>query len=214
MMLQLCWSLADKLFCCLNKTKVFNTRLGVKSINASLKIERINERERMVLPAEELLLGFDFLQDRYTLFGVKIKDSPHYQLMKDIQGKANICNSEYIARLKSGTLDARRPIFVSHKRLESFYRTFQGRTQEIIADSYEPVIIYELNSEYYIYDGKHRAALCQLLNKGVKCVIIDASFLYEPTYLKYFSIMKSYVNSYLKQSLILTDVIKCFELIH
>jgi|LSQX01.1.fsa_nt_gb hypothetical protein len=48
-----------------------------------------------------------------------------------------------------------------------------------MSNAYEPIVVYELDGKTYIFDGKHRAALCALLGKPVRCLKIDLKDLSE-----------------------------------
>ena len=40
------------------------------------------------------------------------------------------------------------------------------------------MLVYNLNEKYYIYDGKHRAAMCAYNQMTVPCIVIDIEYMF------------------------------------
>ena len=154
---------------------VYWTAKGLKNYNIGrLSILNnpfvLNEKN---LNANELFLGPDYLRDEYTLIDVNIVDSPHYSFMQALSTHQELENTEYIKRKKVGSLDWRDAEPVRSGFLLRAQDKFKTREEEIMSNQYEPITVYEHNGRFYIYDGKHRAALCALLNKPIKCKIVS-----------------------------------------
>ena len=159
-------------FSCLCYTKV-----GVKSLNQLMKNQEYYIINQKNIEAGELFLGLDGLKDHYTLMDCCLLDSPHYKLMKAIRSENPIKETEYCKRTVQGTLDSRRAIELSDRYLKMMLDKYVARNQEIQLGTYKPVQVYQLENRYYIADGKHRAALCAVLNKEIKCDVISSDYL-------------------------------------
>ena len=164
----------------LHASRIVETPVGIKIISG-IKVQipcKKNSGEIKTLSSEELFLGPDLLKNKYTLLGCNIKESPHYSLMKDLLNNQDIENSAYIKRRELGTIDAR--IGTRQKLPLNIYKErFAKRYQEIINQTYSPVLVYKVGKKYFIYDGKHRAALCTALNMPIRCK--DISVEYSPS---------------------------------
>ena len=125
------------------------------------------------LPADIIMLGPDYLKDQYTLLGCPISDSPHFYLMRTINEKGNLAETDYMKRISKGTLDWRFATPIP-KNFNSYYKEYHNSLEEIQRGDYRPVVVYYLNGKCYVYDGKHRAALCALLNIPVHCHIVSS----------------------------------------
>ena len=151
----------------------FQTHVGIKNIGAKkiLGAKAFNNDSKLALSPKELYLGPDFLKDEYTLINKQLIDSPHYGLMLAIREKKDIRNTEYIRRFNLGELDWRhsRPM---PKNFEFYYKKYEDSMKAIIEGSYRPIIVYFQDNRYYIYDGKHRAALCALLGVTINCIVV------------------------------------------
>lgn len=150
--------------------RIIQTRAGIKFLNGSsfrsqypLKSEGVLE-----LRPDELFMGMDYLKDDFSLVNVNIKNTPHYSLMELIENDDDLSQSDYFRRFYDGTLDARIP----HKQYNDYSFFLQKHIsvkKDVIGGTYEPIIVYKINDRFYIYDGKHRAALCAYLNLPIKC---------------------------------------------
>lgn len=163
----------DLLFKSLSISKTYFNQVGLKVINSTLKQIDVNEYTCRPLNIEldqKLFLLTDFLFDEYTLLNTEIKDSPHYQLMHLLLKNDVIRNSDYIQRVKRGTIDMR----PAYNFTDAFYRSlFETRMTEINDNQIKPILLTKINDLYYILDGKHRASLLKLLNKTCPCICID-----------------------------------------
>ena len=181
------YSLIEKILDKLNVIKVYKTKVGIKNFHMN-KVASIGNPiiiERLYLDVNDLYLGPDYLKDNYTLLDYKIITSPHYEFLKFLDNDDNIKGCNYVKRLEKGILDWRRKVFVNKKTINDWKQKYKIRKKQIQGDLYESVIVYKYDDKYYIYDGKHRAAMCALLNKKVKCDVVDGNFItsFYPKYL-------------------------------
>lgn len=147
----------------------YENHYGIKGHN-KVKFQLQGEYDEFLINPEDVYLGFDALKDEYTLLDVKMTDSPHYHLMKTIFRGGNINESDYVEREKKGALDGRYELVpADHVRL------FFESLEKIKNDNYSPAIVYRVDGRTYAFDGKHRLALCLLLNKKCKCICMDLS---------------------------------------
>lgn len=169
----------EKLFSKLNKSKAFRTSLGLKNINMSLRVihPETDGNEIVMISPDELFLGFDYLKDDYTLLDTSIKKSPHYDMMKKLYEEKDISDCEYIKRWVSGTLDWRYG-FIKPDNFDFFVKRFIQSKENIEKNTIKPVIIYSFCGKYYIYDGKHRAAMCAYNEMSVPCIVIDTEHIF------------------------------------
>ncbi len=164
-----CWRLRE-IFCQhFHIIHLFETKVGIKGIYGmkALPLTPITS-DLIACSSEELFLGIDFLKDDYTLLDCPLKKSPHFELMRTLLEKQGIEKTEYIRRYENGILDGR-VASLKHSSYEYFENAFQKRLDEIKSDIIEPIYIYRIGGRSYVYDGKHRAALCALLGKTIKC---------------------------------------------
>lgn len=162
-------------FCKKNRIiHLYYSAVGLKNINMGYVADlgKIDASNKVLINAEELFLGPDFLKDKYTLLGTRITESPHYEFMKTLKQNEDFRKTEYIIRWENGTLDWRRAMPMEIYQNE-WKLKFRERLKEIQNDSYKPIKIYKVGGKKYIYDGKHRAAVCALLNKKIQCEIIS-----------------------------------------
>lgn len=170
----------DKIFKKLYITAIYETKTGIKRIN-NLRVEPIRYFKEgngvQFIDPTNLCLGPDNLNDNYTLLDVRIKESPHYKLMVALMNDEDVLGNEYIKRSFTGCLDGRRAMPANQKALLRYKERFRKSVQEIKNNKYPPIVIYEMHNNRYILDGKHRASLCCLLNKKVRCITVQNSFL-------------------------------------
>lgn len=152
------------------------TSQGLKNINiSSLASYKLSENKDIVeLNPKDLFLGADFLRDEYSLINISVDMSPHKTFQQCILEGNDISKTDYLIRYVSGKLDWRR-IGKINKNNDRYIRATKRTKCNILKGDYPPVIVYCLSERYYIYDGKHRASMCALLGRNVKCQIVDAS---------------------------------------
>lgn len=177
----------------------YKGKYGIKNINLN----------QLVFPGQFVLkninispsllrLGPDFLKDKYTLLDTPVVNSPHAELMSLLYNDKEVADSEYINRYYHGYLDWRRGIkTINPSRFNNKYNTI---VDSVLSDNYEPVKIYQIGDSYYVYDGKHRAALCAVLGKDVKCVVASSDIACAGVWSRLFTCIKS-DKSYCKHAL-------------
>ena len=158
-------------------TKLYESKVGIKYVLPICDPFFNSSSDPFFLKPEELFFDFDALKDEYTLCGVSVVDSPHLGLMKCIEENGDLYNTEYIKRFERGTIDIRIPHHVTSTQLLNFKNKFAVRKKEVESSSYPPVSVYKVGDRYYIADGKHRAAMCALLNLPVKCVLTECGYI-------------------------------------
>lgn len=167
----------EKVFMACNLIVFFKNKAGLKNIGANRLLQKMDykvEDTKEIRP-ELLYLGPDFLKDKYTLLDCPVSTSPHFGLMKALNEKAVLRTTDYFRRFNKGTLDWRRSQ-VMPRSYNKFHNKYVKSQKEINDNKYNPVLVYYQNGRYYIYDGKHRAALCALMNKPVLCAVVSNSF--------------------------------------
>lgn len=154
---------------------IYKTSKGVKGIYGFPSILKVPIGNNIItLSANDLYLGVDLLCDDYTLLDCPLMQSPHYFLMKAIKEGKAISETDYIKRMKSGTLDARVGAYI--KNYQKFYDKYALREGDAESDNYPPVLIYQIGGKNYIYDGKHRAALLAYKERPIRCQLVDNNF--------------------------------------
>ena len=146
---------------------------GVKTLNPSSVCLNKSIVKKHEIDPTQLYLGIDGLKDEYSLLDTNILDSPHYSLVKRLNGNLQIEESDYVLRMINGSLDERRAI-IGYLKDHYFENTFRLAYNSLQEKKYSPIITYQVNGRYYILDGKHRAATAALLGiNSVKCVIVE-----------------------------------------
>lgn len=159
---------------------VIPTKVGVKTLNAaSFRSDQGQEEsgECYYSKGFDLFLGPDFLKDEYTLLDCPLSESPHLGFVKCLSYGKSPKSTDYIKRFYAGTLDGR----VGHRTISNFsvfVEKNKSHREEILAGKVAPVKVYEWKGRKYIQDGKHRAALCVLLNKEIPYELIDGKLLF------------------------------------
>lgn len=169
---ELFYKAAEKICATFHIIKIYENGTGLKNINmcSVSNIGKTDALEHFELDCNKLFLGPDFLKDKYTLLDCPVSQSPHRHFMAALYNKENLYETDYIKRFIKGTIDWRRPYRVNDV---SYWENRFTRIYPTVADgSYAPVLVYQKNAKYYIYDGKHRAALCAMIGKKVKCDLI------------------------------------------
>lgn len=179
-----CWTLLglprrvlEKLCRELYITAIYTGRYGVKIVNPLMKNYRVHVLREFNAQPDEIFLGFDALKDEHTLCGVCIADSPHLGLMQALERGEDPLKTEYAQRFSQGRLDGRTAWRVKPGDAEDFRRHFEARKEEILNDTVPPVQVYRVDGRLYLADGKHRAALCTMLGREIRCMEISNDFL-------------------------------------
>ena len=157
----------------LHVVRFYTTSLGLKNINASQLLFNSfkGNHELVKIPPSKLYLGPDFLRDKYTLLDCPVSESPHIGLMAALMKGEPIEKTDYIKRFLKGTLDWRSALIMPKDKTR-FQKKYECSLAEIQSGEYPPAVVYLQGGRYYIYDGKHRAALCALLGKEVRCKVV------------------------------------------
>lgn len=161
-----------KYFCVL---KISETKVGIKMMNASSFRKTVNSEplgEICHTDGTDLYLGPDFLKDPYTLLNCPLIESPHFYFVKCLCEGDNPSDTDYIKRYYAGTLDGR----IGYHRIfdfSAFYEKNKVCSEKILSGKVEPVKVYEWNGKKYIYDGKHRAALCMYYHMDIPYFLLD-----------------------------------------
>lgn len=172
------YRLQEKICERMNALRIIQSSVGYKILNVSLLrsseyniTHNINNDTIVILEPKQLFLSIDLLKDKYSLLGCNILCSPHYNFMVALENEKPLKDTDYINRYKNGTLDARFP----HIAKDYAYFKDKYKKMKILVtnNNIEPVSVYKIGTQYYIKDGKHRAALCALLNKPIPCRVLD-----------------------------------------
>lgn len=152
---------------------VYETRVGIKGIYGvkSLPAIPLNTESFECKPGE-LFLGIDYLKDQYTLLGCTLLESPHFAFMKALLKHEDLSKTDYIYRCENGIIDGR-VASLNYSNFDYFKKTFKEKYDAINNNVVSPVYVYRINGKMYIYDGKHRAALCALLGKPIVCMEVS-----------------------------------------
>lgn len=168
----------------------YNGKYGIKNINLNqLVFPGQNVLDKIEISPNLLFMGPDFLKDKYTLLNTPLVESPHAQLMSLLYNGKNYSDSEYIKRYYYGYLDWRRGI--KDIDLNRFKKKNKDIVESVLSGNYEPVKIYQVGESYYVFDGKHRAALCAVLGKNVKCVVVSSDIACAGVWNRLFTYTKS-----------------------
>lgn len=122
---------------------------------------------------ENLYMCMDRLKDPYTLLYTNLLDSPHFELMQILRDGGDVMRSAYVQRLIRGTLDSRSPISVDRHYIQALRNTFQDKISAVQDGTYAPVQIIRVAGQWFIGDGRHRAALCAVEKVSLKCIDIS-----------------------------------------
>lgn len=185
------WRIPERFFKNHNISAFVATRYGIKNINMGCltSYDIALGGEMVELSPDSLFLGPDFLKDSYTLLNRRLLDSPHYSFIEAVNNRADLSSSDYYDRYIRGTLDWRHCLLRS-KNMKRFFDINEKSKQEIEKGDYKPVVVYYWKSRCYIFDGKHRAALCAFMNKPVRCIVVPASVALDGVWARLFSIVK------------------------
>lgn len=193
------WRVREKIAKLLGATFIFENKYGIKLINSNLRSPNLYVINRYEVDAKDLRLGFDALNDKYSLCGISIMESPHFYFMDKLEKGEDISKSDYVLRTCNGSLDGRTAFSVNNTtEISRFQKLYQIKKREIEAGDIKPVVVYRINDVPYLADGKHRAALCGLLGVKVPCEEISYDFLMDSTRLWIFNKMKEHEDKYAK----------------
>lgn len=172
----------------LHISMLLKKKVGLKNLNYNLLVTQPQGYKLLTLNPELLYLGPDFLNDSYTLLDCPLLESPHFELVECLSNNNSVKQTGYYKRFVSGTLDWR---YLHKPHLLSYFETQFGVSKKsIMEETYRPVKIYCVNNRYYIYDGKHRAAMCALMNKQVRCELIDEKIAFSGVFSYMFNSIK------------------------
>ena len=191
----------------LNVFWAFNSSIGIKQLNMSkLSHPGMWKGKLMEIQPETLFLGPDFLKDKHTLIGKSLEESPHYFLVKCISEGKDISNTDYFIRYTNGTLDWR--LWQSPKCKDEIFRIkFEMSKKEIMENKYPPVIVYRIGDKQYLFDGKHRAAMCLLLEKTILCKEVENTVAWRGVFHFFFDIA-SKKKGYTKHNIFIDEAKK------
>jgi len=163
----------EEVFKRLHIVRFYSKAVGLKNTNASILISYSHSSGNIhTIDSSKLHLGPDYLKDQYTLLDCPITESPHVGFMAALMNGKPIKETDYIRRFLNGTLDWRSPLIMPKDKMR-FQKKFERSLSEIQSGEYPPAVVYLQGGKYYIYDGKHRAALCALLGRPVRCMVIE-----------------------------------------
>lgn len=167
------WKAISKLWSDCHLFCFYKGKYGIKNINLNQLVFPGNTvLNKLEISPSLLCLGPDFLKDKYTLLDTPLVNSPHAELMSLLYNGKEFADSEYIKRYYHGYLDWRRGIKdIDPSRFKKKNKTI---VDSVLSGNYEPVKIYQIGGSYYVFDGKHRAALCAVLGKDVKCAVVSS----------------------------------------
>ena len=147
-----------------------------------------------LLDPGELHLPFDFLKDEYTLLGVSVPDSPHFELMRACAG-GDLSGCGYIEKAKKGIIDGRDICFETDK---TYLNNFSKNKIKFENGTVRPVAYYTVDGVKYVSDGKHRAAMAAFLKKPLYGYEIPRENLYSSAVAKMLEKMKKHGDIYRK----------------
>ena len=155
--------------------RFYFSKCGLKNIGASRLLGAKHLSPIMIteIASTELFLGPDYLRDGYSLLNCCINESPHFGFMQALKTGESITETDYMQRYIEGSLDWRRGA-IKPKNMERFFDKFSESQADIISGKSRPITTYIVGGRYYIFDGKHRAALCALLGVPVKCAVVGS----------------------------------------
>lgn len=173
------YRIEEELLLKLKKTATFKTVCGLKNINMNTRViqPETEGKEITVISPDELFLGYDYLKDSFTLLDTPIKESPHFDMMKRLYKGESISDCDYINRWVAGTLDWRHG-YIRPKNYNFFIQRFNRSKEDIESNNIKPVTVYKLGEKYYIYDGKHRAAMCAYNKINIPCIVLDTEHMF------------------------------------
>lgn len=186
------WRIPERFFKNHNISAFVATKYGIKNLNMGCltNYERALCGDVVELSPDSLYLGPDFLKDNFTLLNCRLLDSPHYSFIDAVNNGANPLNSDYYYRYIKGTLDWRHCQLRS-KDPKRFFEKNEKSKKEIEKGEYKPVVVYYWKNRCYIFDGKHRAALCAFMNIPIRCLVVPATVALDGVWARLFHIVKN-----------------------
>ena len=89
--------------------------------------------------------------------------------------------TDYVKRERTGSLDGRPCLFVSG---ESRRAAFERSKKQLLDGKYTPPCVFQIGSDIYAIDGKHRLAAAALLKKKIRCLCVKPEFILNDSYHK------------------------------
>ena len=129
-----------------------------------------------------------------------IKDSPHYRLIDCLYRGDDVSQCDYIQRWLAGTLDWRFG-FKNPRNYSFFVQRFEQARENLSKNQIKPIIIYKLGNKNYIYDGKHRAAMCAYNHVLVPCVVIETKTMFSGVWKEMFDMIRNDKNYAMHQEM-------------
>ena len=157
----------------------FINKYGLKSTRAVLQNRKhpallFQTHNIIYLNPQILTMGFDSLKDKYTHVGKNITESPHYELI-DCCAKNDLENSIYVEFEKEGCLDGRTG-FVLPDFYEYHMKIYEQAKKRMETNTTTPIRVYLVDGSYYLFDGKHRAALYAYFKKeSIPAIVVPTS---------------------------------------
>lgn len=187
---------------------LYFSKSGIKCYNQLIDSDHLSlfvTGQPMMLAISELHIGFDGLNDRATLLGTPIANSPYFQLVKAMENHEPLDSCEYFKRVVEGTLDFRPARHFRATDIQQAKKKFLESKSLIEANQNLPVKTFNIAGRFYIADGKHRAATYQLLGvKEVPCQDMTPA-IYDSFYNWVYRKMKRRPNEFRKHLLWLAD---------
>lgn len=185
------WRIPERFFKKHNISSFVTTKYGIKNLNMGCltSYDIALGGDVVELSSDSLYLGPDFLKDNFTLLNCRLLDSPHYSFIEAVNNRANPLSTDYYDRYIRGTLDWRHCQLRS-KSTRRFFEKNKKSKKEIEERKYKPVVVYYWKNRCYIFDGKHRAALCAFINEPIRCVVVPASVALDGVWARLFHIVK------------------------
>lgn len=152
---------------------LYHSKVGVKALNPTYDadyIRRARGPAPVALPAQDLLLSVDGLNDDHALTGMTVAQSPHARLMEDLLAGRPVEDSDYVRRCEAGTIDFRRPRSMPTPALRRLEDRFKSAWAEAEAGRQPPILVLRMGGQNFIADGKHRAAVQALRGTTIQCI--------------------------------------------
>lgn len=185
------WRIPERFFKKHNISAFVANKYGIKNLNMGCltNYDFALSGEIVELNPGSLFLGPDFLKDEFTLLDCRLLDSPHYIFVEAVNQRDELTKTEYYERYIKGTLDWRH-CQLKAKSMERYFDKNEKAKIDIIKEDYKPVVVYYWKDRWYIFDGKHRAALCAFMGRTVRCKIVPVSVALDGVWSKLFDIIK------------------------
>lgn len=186
------WRIPERFFKKHNIFAFVVNKYGIKNLNMGCltNYDMAMDGDVVELSPDALFLGPDFLKDDFTLLNCRLLDSPHYSFIEAVNNKADLSKTDYYRRYIKGTLDWRHCQLKS-RDMKGYFVKNERTKEEVEAGDYKPVVVYYWNNRGYLFDGKHRAALCAYMDRPIRCIIVPASVALDGVWARLFQIIKN-----------------------